>query len=223
MKRNNQGLSRTPEYHAWANMLSRCRATNKNHKHYAERGIKVCDRWKNSFLSFLHDVGKRPSQLHTLDRFPDNNGDYQPGNVRWATMAEQTRNTRQNVLIEINGRKRILTDWCSEFGIDIATVKSRVYRGMSYQQALTTPVRKMRSRILVRLNGNLTTLREAEKRTGIKWETLYRRVRFKTPLEKLFSKVRLNNCRLPTPLHLKKADEDGTIVALALMKDREVP
>jgi len=88
------GLSKTPEYRNWQAMLTRCyNSHSKNWKDYGGRGIKVCARWKkNNFENFLADMGKRPTPQHTLDRFPNNDGNYEPGNVRWATRYEQTHN-----------------------------------------------------------------------------------------------------------------------------------
>lgn len=93
--RSTHRLTGTPEHIAWVNMRNRC--TNKNHdafKNYGGRGIAVCDRWQ-SFEAFLEDVGKRPSPSHSLDRYPDNDGNYEPGNVRWATVLEQRHNQRR--------------------------------------------------------------------------------------------------------------------------------
>jgi len=84
----------TVEYAAWSGMIRRC--TNKNDQRwhcYGGRGIKVCDRWRNSYSNFLSDVGRRPSDRHSLDRI-NVDGDYEPGNVRWATSKEQHHNRR---------------------------------------------------------------------------------------------------------------------------------
>lgn len=100
---NKNGWS--PTYTSWSSMLTRCYNPNdKNYHYYGGRGIIVCDRWrgKEGFANFLADMGERPVGT-TLDRFPNNgSGNYEPGNCRWATRAEQLRNTRATKLtIEI--------------------------------------------------------------------------------------------------------------------------
>lgn len=82
------------EYAAWVNMRHRCHnPRNKSYPYYGGRGIAVCEQWRTSFAAFITDVGPRPSPRHTLDRI-DNAGDYEPGNVRWATWKEQRANRR---------------------------------------------------------------------------------------------------------------------------------
>jgi len=87
------GMSKAPEYHSWSSMIQRC--TNPNHgrwKDYGGRGIAVCERWK-TFENFLADMGPRPLGT-SIDRFPDPDGNYEPGNCRWATAKMQRANQR---------------------------------------------------------------------------------------------------------------------------------
>ena len=90
--REQHGMSNTIEYRIYKHMLGRCYTkTDKAYKNYGGRGISVCKEWKDSFLSFYDDMGKRPSNLATLDR-ENNNGNYEPKNCRWVNDTVQARN-----------------------------------------------------------------------------------------------------------------------------------
>jgi hypothetical protein len=112
-------------------MIGRCQS-NPRYK-----ALGVCKRWK-TFKNFLEDMGERPSKLHSIERIKNEVG-YRPGNCRWATKAEQNRNTRSNRRITINGRTMILADWITEFGIPVQTYFDRRKRGMDEVSALKTP------------------------------------------------------------------------------------
>lgn len=91
---------RTAENVAWQSMKRRCASMDPHfYANYGGRGITVCDRWRDSFTAFLADMGRRPSAKHSIDRI-DDDGNYEPGNCRWALQAQQVRNTRVNRLTE---------------------------------------------------------------------------------------------------------------------------
>lgn len=124
-------------------MISRC--TNPNtavYANYGGRGIEVCSEWKESFKAY-HDYVTQLSDYgtsgYTLDRI-DNDGNYEPGNVRWASPADQTRNSRHSRLITHDGRTQCLRDWANELGIGESVIDSRIRRGWTIERALTTPV-----------------------------------------------------------------------------------
>lgn len=89
------GLSKTPEYQAWCSIKKRClNPSNISWPDYGGRGITICDAWRDSFDVFFAYVGRRPSPNHSIDRI-NNDGNYEPGNVRWATRSEQQNNKRR--------------------------------------------------------------------------------------------------------------------------------
>lgn len=83
------------EYNSWSGAKYRCFNPKGNGwKNYGGRGITMCPQWRNNFWAFFAHVGRKPSPTHSIDRYPDMNGHYEPGNVRWATKQEQARNSR---------------------------------------------------------------------------------------------------------------------------------
>ena len=133
-----------PMYRAWQRMISRCsNPKDKNFERYGARGIKVCDEWQGSggFEAFLAHVGRRPSLEHSLDRI-DNDSDYEPGNIRWATRKEQQRNTRRNCLVTIDGVTKCVAEWAEESPVSAATIYKRLGLSWSDQDAVFSENRR---------------------------------------------------------------------------------
>lgn len=104
----------SPTYNTWAMILSRCgNPKNDRYQRYGGRGISVCDRW-HDFSSFLADMGERPAGT-SIDR-KDNDGNYEPGNCRWATDIEQTRNRSVSILVQLDGEIVTLKERCRATG-----------------------------------------------------------------------------------------------------------
>ena len=140
----------TAEYITWQSMKGRCLNPNNGaYRHYGGRGITVCERWLGSYQSFLDDMGRRPSRAHSLERI-DNNGNYEPGNCRWATRREQARNTRRALRISALGKTLNIVDWGHETGIHWATIRTRIENGWSPDRAVSEPVHEQMRRTRVR-------------------------------------------------------------------------
>jgi len=136
------GYSYAQEYRAWQTMRLRCTVpTNPAWASYGGRGIKVCDRWLESVEAFIEDMGPKPSPKHELDRYPNNDGNYEPGNCRWATRSENDRKRRSNRLVEHAGQTLTLAAWAQITGIRADTIGERLTAGWSPERALTTPAR----------------------------------------------------------------------------------
>lgn len=116
---------------AWREMQTRCYNSNRAGYHnYGGRGISVCERWrgKDGFDHFMEDMGHRPTPGHSLDRI-NVNGNYEPGNCRWATRSEQAGNRRAAVKITYDGVTLCLAEWAKKTGIRRTTLRSRMAAG----------------------------------------------------------------------------------------------
>ena len=132
-----RNVATTTEYRIWATMLSRCRnPSHQLYRNYGGRGIVVCDRWLR-FENFLVDMGRRPGKM-SIDRI-NVNGNYEPGNCRWATAKQQARNQRGNRWVEVRGARKTLAEWLELTGTKRRTFYMRVASGLDNERALFTP------------------------------------------------------------------------------------
>lgn len=139
------GASGTKEYRSWSHLVERCtNPKNKSYARYGGRGIKVADEWRDvgGFSVFLAHVGLAPTSEHEIDRI-DNNGNYVPGNVRWATAMEQARNRSSNLRITAFGETKCLAEWAISSGIRAMTIHRRfTVMGWSAEESVSVPVGK---------------------------------------------------------------------------------
>lgn len=133
----------TIEYQTWSDMIARCtNHKHKSYKNYGGRGITVDKSWLN-FINFYNEMGKRPSNMHSLDR-RDNNKGYCKENCNWVTIDIQNRNKRNNRTLTYNGKSLILKDWINEpevkkLNISYNTLHTRFLKGWSDEDILSTP------------------------------------------------------------------------------------
>lgn len=134
------GMGKSTEYTSWAKMKGRClNQNNSRYKNYGGRGIIVCESWIDSFDNFLSDMGSKPTPEHSIDRI-NNDGDYEPGNCRWANVKTQSRNTTRSRRITFNGVTKCISEWAEFKGINLNTLYARIHRyKWSPERALTTP------------------------------------------------------------------------------------
>lgn len=137
------GMTDSPEFKIWTGILTRCyNPEAKSFDHYGGAGITMCEEWKSSFQAFLFAVGLRPSPVHSIDRFPNRDGNYEPGNVRWATPEEQANNKRNNVRVWFAGQRLPIQVWARLLGIPGNCLWQRLcIAKWTVQRAFNTPVR----------------------------------------------------------------------------------
>ena len=120
-------MTNTPLYRTWQNMKRRCdNKKMEDYKYYGKRGIKVCEKWKNDFMSFYNwAIENSYKEDLTIDRI-DVNGNYEPNNCRWVDRKVQANNTRRNHYIEYNGEKHTLAEWEKITNIKSPTLRYRI-------------------------------------------------------------------------------------------------
>lgn len=149
-------LSASPHYSRWRNMIERCEnPDNSSYQDYGGRGIKVCERWHDVSL-FIGDLPPGYVNGMQMDRI-DNDGDYEPGNIRWVTPKRNSSNRRTTRVIQYNGVSRTASEWSRLLGGSHGLVSQRIDEfGWSEEAAVTTPV-----------SDTLLNIRKAQKK---RWE-----------------------------------------------------
>lgn len=189
------GMTGSKIYNIYRGILERC--YNRNHhayERYGGRGIRVCGRWRRSFVNFYNDIGRlRPGPEFSLDRFPDKDGGYEPGNVRWATREEQANNTSANVMVCLpDGRRETASRAARILGLNVNTVLGRLGKGRPHNIALSPTsllgkTENLQSHMVV-IGGERISVAECARRHGKDPNAIYRRLRLGWEIERAVSK-----------------------------------
>jgi len=126
----------TPEYLTWCEIIKRTENPScLGFKNYGGRGISMCQEWRESFETFLNDMGKKPTPLHSIERI-NNESNYSPLNCKWASRKEQNRNKRNNVFLTHEGKTMCIKEWSEHLGIPAPTLYTRKRKNWSDQEIL---------------------------------------------------------------------------------------
>lgn len=185
------GKTNTRLYRIWKNMKERCGNPSNNHyESYGGRGITVCGEWddtKNGFIAFYNwAISHGYAENLTLER-KDVNGNYCPENCCWITLTEQQRNKRNNVYVEINGEKKLLSDWEKDTGVDSSVLTNRIKRGVKEEHLLHKGLLRGK---MIEYNGEERNLTDWCKLLGIDFKKSYRRLRDGWNIEEVFQGFR---------------------------------
>ncbi len=175
MSKGSKGYS--PVYTVWVSMKQRClNVSNPAYQDYGGRGITVCHEWRNSFQKFYADMGDVPFKGAQIDRI-DNEGDYEPGNCRWATSKENGRNRRCNHVVTYRGKTATLSEICEDLGVKATNVLGRMMLGHSLEESLAMPLRPRGRKRYVEFRGERVSVGALEKRLGMAKDVLGVRLR----------------------------------------------
>jgi hypothetical protein len=161
-------------------MMKRCR--DKDNPYYGGKGIVVCERWRDSFDSFLQDMGPRPSSVHSIER-ENSDGNYEPGNCVWATPLEQAQNTSKVIFLEAFGKRQSLSVWARERDVSASTIKNRLDAGDTPEDALR-PSSQPRRRSHLTVFGVTKTMTKWADECGISLCSLLSRLKDGWDVEK---------------------------------------
>jgi hypothetical protein len=169
-------------------MKGRCHnPRNKRFELYGARGIKVCERWRNSYLAFITDMGRRPTEGRWMIERVNNDADYCPENCIWSTVEVQLRNKRNNRYYEHDGKRLILADWAKFLGLPKAMLRTRLGLGWSFEQAISRPSGLRRNISIVTVRGKTLPFAQMARMYDIDPRTVRSRMRRGWDVERSFT------------------------------------
>jgi hypothetical protein len=169
-------------YRIWSGMKNRCYCKAwKNYKNYGDRGICVCEEWKDDYLKFKEwALSSGYSNELTIER-KDVNGNYEPDNCKWATWGEQANNKRCSHIVAHKGKTQSMAEWAKEYGINYGTFRDRIYDGFSLEEAIKN---ENKTEHLIFFNGKKQSIIKWSKELNINYGTLKARLRKGWSIEK---------------------------------------
>lgn len=195
------GFSKTKLYNTWGHIKDRCNnPKDARYKWYGARGIRLCKEWSDDFAVFKlyidRELGVCPAG-YSLDRI-DNDGSYEPGNIRWASLKTQNENKRtpcSRIFLTYNNETKSLSQWAKDTGIKKSTIEARRYAGDSITDifravgtfARHRTVRGRKHNVFLTHNGNTLTQAQWAKKLGISSSAIKYRIKKQWPIEKIFS------------------------------------
>lgn len=178
--------TRHPLYATWKAVIQRCEDKNhKTYRWYGARGVTICQEWRNDFEAFVKAVGLKPTPKHSIDRI-DNLKGYEPGNCRWATMLEQAANRRENRKLTLQEGTPILSEAARVAGIKRETLAARLNAGWDHNEAVKRP---LRSGVKVAFKGEVKTVEEWSKQTGVPGSAIHKRLKRNWPVERALTQM----------------------------------
>ncbi|MCI6457177.1 MAG: hypothetical protein MSA56_05705 [Clostridium sp.] len=183
MGKETHGLRHTRIYNIWNGMKIRCYdKNNRNYSKYGQKGIKVCDEWKNNFINFYEwSINNGYTDNLTLDRI-DTKGNYTPENCRWTTQKIQQNNRSNNKIIEYQNKKYTISELADAFDMEYNLVADRIRKGWDIDKIINTP--KNSNLKLLTYNNETHTLMEWSRITGIERRTISQRLKYGWDIEK---------------------------------------
>jgi len=176
--------NKTIEYHIWKGIKSRCyNKNNISYKWYGAKGIKICDRWLNSYPNFLEDMGRRPKNKTSIDRI-DSNKNYEHSNCRWANKIEQSRNKSNNHRIFFKNKNLTISEWAELTGINRGVIHTRIRLRWDVKDILSNKSYK-NNPVYLSYNGETNHIRGWSRKLNIPKSTIIHRIKTGLPVNEI--------------------------------------
>jgi hypothetical protein len=177
------GMTGTKVFDVWVNIKQRtCNPKMRAWKRYGGRGITVCEAWKNDFQAFYDYVGDIPFDRAQIDRI-NNDGNYEPGNVRWVTAKQNARNKGDNRIMEYKGKTATMAEHCDDLGLSEHLVLSRMFHGHTFEEAIKIPHRARSKKKLYEYKGQMLTPSKISELSGFEHSLVGRRLKLGWTME----------------------------------------